>query len=193
MSSVNPSSSELYSSGVPPLFPLTSMRLQMALGRMSDYHHFVHPVSTAMLCVAKARYCSCDVGTHGHIYEALAPPQAADPSVLPEVLIREPYRAVLPLLPGAAVANSRHRSAHRHVCSGLGAKRISLSRASSPIPILQSSVGLVLLRCLSQLSCRRPSARRPVSGQCRSIQAVRGARSFRNPLARTTQKRLPPV
>jgi FkbM family methyltransferase len=67
---------------------------------MSDYRHFVHPVLTAILRGAKARYCSCDVGAHGQTYEVLARPQAGDLSVLREVLIREGYRAVLPLLPG---------------------------------------------------------------------------------------------
>jgi FkbM family methyltransferase len=46
-----------------------------------------------------ARYCSCDVAAHGQIYEVLARPRAGDPSVLREVLIRETYRAILPLLP----------------------------------------------------------------------------------------------
>jgi FkbM family methyltransferase len=71
------------------------------LSLLADYRKFKHPVVTAAakLNLIRARYCSCDVRANGEAYEVLARPQAGDPSVIREVLMRETYSAVLQLLP----------------------------------------------------------------------------------------------
>jgi FkbM family methyltransferase len=73
----------------------------LMLSLLTDYRQFRHPVlvGAAKLSLIPARYCSCDVRAHGQTYAVLARPQAGDPSVIREVLMRETYRAVLPLLP----------------------------------------------------------------------------------------------